>query len=739
MHLKFRNINEAFRGLVKTFHTREKGDGDAWQLAGNPAPIVQKDSRNGAVLMIEEPVTITYEKPLERVLFNQVRDANPFFHVMEALWMLAGRNDVEPLAYYASNMRNYSDDGETLNGAYGYRWRKGHGGPYQTGLTTVPRGESVDALLSPRLNVDQLGILVAHLKADPNSRRAVLQMWNVADDLLKIGHTKEYADFEDYNNQPSEAASKDVCCLTGETRFRSPEGSWSISKLAHRFQMDKSFRFPVYTVDTETGDQRLGWMTNAWKVGVKPVYKVGLDDGSFIRLTGDHILWKKTKLFEGKRCIGISVKECMTCDLSIGDSVLATLSASQRKNTAGYYQFKRNVYKNTSYDNMVLEHREYLSLFESLKDYDTASPTGYSINHINGDKTCNRLTNLEQILNSEHFRKDQLGAKNNHTNMSKEGRERRGKIHSAVMRSGGKDNTPSFIREILNVSPKRRTEEQEVVLWEWVCTLSNHKVVSIERDGEDTVYDFTVPGRHNAVLDNGVLVHNCNLSVMFSLRGMTAQQAFTSNAHFDHEKGPRFLDMTVTNRSNDLIWGCLGANVVHFSFLQEYLAARIGVEVGLYHHFTNNMHVYSERPDWKPEEILRDATGDFYETPYPKSQRPNEGFNPDYCYEWELGRYVPLVKNPDIFERELKSIVGNGYGGGVRGTVGRMTYLEPFFETVAKPMFCAFEAYKAKEWEDAFAWVGRIEASDWKMAAKNWIAKRYAKRKGAADVPAGTE
>jgi hypothetical protein len=35
--------------------------------------------------------------------------------------------------------------------------------------------------------------------------------------------------------------------------------------------------------------------------------------------------------------------------------------------------------------------------------------------------------------------------------------------------------------------------------------------------------------------------------------------------------------MTVTNRSNDLCWGMLGANYVHFTILQEYLAARLGV------------------------------------------------------------------------------------------------------------------------------------------------------------------
>jgi hypothetical protein len=88
--------------------------------------------------------------------------------------MLAGRNDVATVAYYAKQMREYSEDGKTLNGAYGYRWRNQLVNVYEHGDPTWQ-------------HVDQLDVLVAHLKADPTSRRAVLQMWNVEDDLLKIG------------------------------------------------------------------------------------------------------------------------------------------------------------------------------------------------------------------------------------------------------------------------------------------------------------------------------------------------------------------------------------------------------------------------------------------------------------------------------------------------------------------------------------------------------------------------
>lgn len=116
------------------------------------------NSRNGPVLRYPTPVSTVYAHPLENVLFHPERDANPFFHLYESLWMLAGRNDVTPLLRYAKNMANYSDDNITLNGAYGYRWRTHFGR-------------------------DQLAGIVEALTRNPFDRRCVLQMWDATADL----------------------------------------------------------------------------------------------------------------------------------------------------------------------------------------------------------------------------------------------------------------------------------------------------------------------------------------------------------------------------------------------------------------------------------------------------------------------------------------------------------------------------------------------------------------------------
>lgn len=114
-----------------------------------------QDSRNGPVLVSPMPVMTTYDDPTARVLFSPKRNANPFFHLMEALWMLAGRNDVGFPMQFNKRFKEYSDDGHILHGAYGYRWRK-------------------------QFQVDQIKMVIEELTTSPLSRRAVLAMWDPA-------------------------------------------------------------------------------------------------------------------------------------------------------------------------------------------------------------------------------------------------------------------------------------------------------------------------------------------------------------------------------------------------------------------------------------------------------------------------------------------------------------------------------------------------------------------------------
>lgn len=139
---------------------------------------VKRESRNGKVLMMDAPVSTVTLMPCERVIFSPERDANPFFHFSEGLWMLAGREDVEFLAGYVKRMREYSADGMSLRGAYGYRWRQYFG-------------------------FDQLSEVVRALTKNPDDRRQVIQMWTPSVDLL------------------GQSRNLDVCCnLTATVQIR---------------------------------------------------------------------------------------------------------------------------------------------------------------------------------------------------------------------------------------------------------------------------------------------------------------------------------------------------------------------------------------------------------------------------------------------------------------------------------------------------------------------------------------
>lgn len=152
-----RNVNEAWA----TFCMLACNDGGTGLFA-EVAP------RGIRTLEVREPFATTYTNPEECVLTDPVRDANPFFHLYEAYWILCGFNDVDRLAWYNAQIREYSDDGETFHGAYGYRAR------YFT--TTAPRYE-----------VDQIQYVIDLLKADPDSRRAVISLWNPSMDAVGIG------------------------------------------------------------------------------------------------------------------------------------------------------------------------------------------------------------------------------------------------------------------------------------------------------------------------------------------------------------------------------------------------------------------------------------------------------------------------------------------------------------------------------------------------------------------------
>lgn len=164
-----------------------------------------EESRNGPVRVSPEPVITTYYKPQQRVLFSPMRDANPFFHLFESLWMLAGRNDLAYPKTFNSRFGEYSDDGLTVHGAYGHRWRNWFG-------------------------YDQLTEIIEELRANPQSRRCVLSMWDA-----EMGFVSDFEQGKFSSTTPSDLftathGGKDVPCNT-HIYFRVRDGKLDMTIL----------------------------------------------------------------------------------------------------------------------------------------------------------------------------------------------------------------------------------------------------------------------------------------------------------------------------------------------------------------------------------------------------------------------------------------------------------------------------------------------------------------------------
>lgn len=132
-----------------------------------------RETRCGPALVSPDPVTTLYVHPTHRVLLHQWRDANPFFHLFEALWMLAGRNDVASLLPFNARIKEFADDGKSFHGSYGRRWRRHF-------------YEDEGSWMSGHY-LDQITSVVTALRARPNDRRQIIQMWDPEADLLYAG------------------------------------------------------------------------------------------------------------------------------------------------------------------------------------------------------------------------------------------------------------------------------------------------------------------------------------------------------------------------------------------------------------------------------------------------------------------------------------------------------------------------------------------------------------------------
>lgn len=113
------------------------------------------DSRCGLVKDLG-PTVFEFLNPGHQFLFLRGRKYNPFFAIAESAWMLSGKNTLSEMTNILTGYASYSDDQESLNGAYGFRMKSQFG-------------------------VDQIEKCVSILKRDSLSRRAVITLYDPSD------------------------------------------------------------------------------------------------------------------------------------------------------------------------------------------------------------------------------------------------------------------------------------------------------------------------------------------------------------------------------------------------------------------------------------------------------------------------------------------------------------------------------------------------------------------------------
>lgn len=157
------------------------------------------------------------------------------------------------------------------------------------------------------------------------------------------------------------------------------------------------------------------------------------------------------------------------------------------------------------------------------------------------------------------------------------------------------------------------------------------------------------------------------------------------------------LNMTVCNRSNDFIWGMMGANIVHMTMLQELIAAAAGFKLGMYHTFSNNVHIYTGLPKFI----------DIYNT-----SLPNDIYKGlDRCEE-----LMPLLAGGVSYKEFMQDCL--------LFLDGEETFKSDWVQHVAWPMKMAYLDKKNR-----LEWVNEIVASDWHRACSEWTKRLIAKSK----------
>ena len=121
-----------------------------------------KGSKDNSWELLNYQTGIT--EPKARIMTHGARPLNPVVAVARFVWLMAGNNRVEDIAFYEPKVRGFSDDGLSVPGSdYGLR------------------------LVQPRPGLNQIYGVVERLREDYNTRQAAAVVWQPEDAVRQSG------------------------------------------------------------------------------------------------------------------------------------------------------------------------------------------------------------------------------------------------------------------------------------------------------------------------------------------------------------------------------------------------------------------------------------------------------------------------------------------------------------------------------------------------------------------------
>lgn len=126
-------------------------------------------------------VSFTIEKPLARLPHLKARNFSVSYAIAEALYYLSGNDNVDWISYYSPFWKNITDDGSTVNSAYGARIFKPHPRAGQRFSCLSDKHNKLIIGNDPDDTWTQWQYIIDELEYDNDSRRAVIHLRNPLD------------------------------------------------------------------------------------------------------------------------------------------------------------------------------------------------------------------------------------------------------------------------------------------------------------------------------------------------------------------------------------------------------------------------------------------------------------------------------------------------------------------------------------------------------------------------------